>query len=129
MDPLNISHITLESFTQYVIRSRYPMVPTDASKVLLEFLAISNAFGGEAGELQNVVKKIVRGNVFLTDSDLHEKFVHEAGDALHYLLSLITIAGYSPAYVMAENVKKLDERKKNAAQADSVASASAQSTA
>lgn len=128
MEHLDASRITLESFTKYVLRSRYSMVPTNSSPLVLEFLALSNAFGGEAGELQNVVKKMVRNNLFLIDSDLQTQFVHEAGDALHYLLSLITIAGYSPAFVMAENVKKLDERKKNAAQADPVSQVAAQSS-
>ena len=39
--------------------------------------------------------------------------------ALHYLLSLIDLAGYNVEYIMACNVQKLDERKmRNEAQAN-----------
>lgn len=108
---LTRQNITANSFARYVSNSRYQMVPTNTDPQALECLAVSNAFGGEAGELQNVVKKIIKGGVFLQDSDLHEKFVLEAGDALHYLVSLIQLAGYSVEEIMARNVQKLDARK------------------
>lgn len=112
-------NITVKSFVRYIKDSRYSMVPLGTPQTALEFLAVANAFGGEAGELQNVVKKIIKANCFLTDSDLHDKFVLEAGDALHYLLSLIDLAGYNVEYIMSCNVRKLDERKtRNEAQAD-----------
>ena len=103
----------MRDFTQYVILNRHRMVPENTTKEAVEFLALSNAFGGEAGELQNIVKKIVRQNTFYTDSDLHHAFVLEAGDALHYLISLIDFAGYSLEYVMNCNMSKLDARKQD----------------
>lgn len=105
-------NINFDSFTRYVKESRYEMVPDNTPKSALEFLAISNALAGEAGELANVCKKIVKAGVFYKDSDLHDKFVLEAGDALHYLLSLIDLAGFRVQHIMACNVMKLDERKR-----------------
>lgn len=103
----------LKSYTEYIRNSRVNMVHDSNLKNAVEFLAVSNAFGGEAGELQNVVKKIVRDGVFYEGgSELYAQFVFEAGDALHYLISLITLAGYEVDYIMDCNKKKLDERKR-----------------
>jgi hypothetical protein len=112
-DPLNLAetNINLKAFTRYVIDSRYKMVHEKNLETALEFLAISNALGGEVGELQNIVKKIIKNGDFYNDSDLHDKFVLEAGDALHYLVSLITAAGYTLEFVMSCNVQKLDARR------------------
>lgn len=108
---LTAQNITLEGFTQYVVAERYTLVPDNVTQKEKEFLAVSNAFGGEAGELQNIVKKIIRSGTFYDGSDLTEKFIHEAGDALHYLISLITLYGFTPAHIMAQNVAKLEVRK------------------
>lgn len=103
--------VTLNSFMCYVQQTRCNLVPAETSKIGLEFLALSNALGGEVGELQNTVKKIIYNRVFYAESDLHDKFVLEAGDTLHYLFSLIQLAGYNIEYVMACNVQKLTARK------------------
>ena len=105
------NNISIERFTRYVIAERYTLVPENMTQKEKEFLAVSNAFGGEAGELQNIVKKIIRSGTFYDGSDLTEKFIHEAGDALHYLISLITLYGFTPAHIMAQNVAKLEVRK------------------
>jgi hypothetical protein len=105
-------NITAKSFTRYIVESRYPMIHPNNPGTALEFLAVSNALGGEVGELQNIVKKIIREGVFYSDTELHQAFVLEAGDSLHYLLSLIQMAGYNVEHIMACNVTKLNERKK-----------------
>ena len=103
--------VTLSKFVSYVQQAHTPLVPVYASQHVLQFLATSNALGGEVGELQNIVKKIVKSSSMYSDSELHQKFVLEAGDAMHYLISLVTLAGYSMEYVMACNMQKLDARK------------------
>lgn len=108
---MNMRNVRMQSFVDYVHTSRYQMVPDNSTGMALEFLAVSNALGGEVGELQNIVKKIIREGVFDCDSTLHDKFVLEAGDALHYLLSLIDLAGYNLDFIIACNVQKLDNRK------------------
>ena len=105
----------IKDFTYYVVTHRRSLIHEDTSRLALQFLALSNAFGGEAGELQNIVKKIIRHGVLVKDSGLHDKFVEEAGDALHYLFSLINIAGYSVEHIMRANIAKLDKRRDNEA--------------
>ena len=113
MIPLELKepNINVTSFMKYIRDSRVSLVHEKNLAHALEFLAVSNALGGEVGELQNIVKKIIKSGCFYTDSDLHDKFILEAGDALHYLLSLIDLAGYNVAYIMSCNVQKLDARK------------------
>ncbi len=120
-------NITVNGFLNYIRDNRVQMVPTTATPAELEFLAVSHALGGEVGELQNIVKKIIKHRMFYLDCDLHDKFVLEAGDALHYLLSLIDLAGFKAEYIMACNVVKLDERRKtHEAQATVLPSATAE---
>lgn len=112
MDNLQLKepNINLKSFGEYVRYSRVAIM-NESSKYAIEFLAVSNALGGEVGELQNIVKKIMRHSVFNRDHGLHDEFILEAGDVLHYLLSLIQLGGYDIAYIMAANVRKLEDRK------------------
>lgn len=108
--------MTLQAFRDYVCYYRRSLVPCAdklqySDKITMEVLGISNALGGECGELQNIIKKIVKNNaVFHGSDDLREKFVLEAGDVLHYLISLTSLMGYSLEEIMAKNVMKLDER-------------------
>ena len=76
----------------------------------VEILALSNALGGECGELQNVVKKILSRDVFFKDSHLNDDFALEAGDTLWYLVRLIQKAGYSVEEIMQRNVDKLEAK-------------------
>lgn len=73
-----------------------------------ELLALSNALGGEVGELQNVIKKLYRD-----DRPVGEEFIHEAGDVLHYLVRLIILMADDDGveFVMDENKRKLDARR------------------
>lgn len=73
-----------------------------------EVLALSNALGGEVGELQNVIKKFYRDQHPLGDA-----FVAEAGDALHYLVRLIVFmcGPKGVEFIMDENKRKLDARR------------------
>lgn len=103
--------VSPEEFLLYVTRNRVPLVPVGSDKTVLEFLAISNALGGEVGELQNIVKKIVKDGVYFADHPLHDKLVLELGDALHYLFSLISHIGFNLSYVMARNIEKFEARK------------------
>lgn len=98
---------------------------------IVDFVATSNALGGEVGELQNIVKKITRDGVFYDQHALHDELVLEAGDVLHYLMRLLTAEGVSVDRVIARNIGKLEERKLQhalalAAQADSIPSVTPQ---
>jgi len=106
------TQIDLHSFGLYVRDNRHSLIHQDSwTAPALELLSVSNALGGEVGELQNIVKKIIRDGVLCKDHQLHDAFVLEAGDVLHYLLSLIQLSGHTPEHVMVENVRKLEARK------------------
>ena len=100
--------MTLEEYAKFVQSETRQMIAHKLSAVEIDVLALSNALGGEVGELQNVVKKIISKNVFLIQSDLHENFVEEAGDVFWYLFRLILQSGYNIETVLEENKKKLE---------------------
>lgn len=97
----------LTEFEEYVALRSRPMIPHVTDPVSLELLAVSNALGGEVGELQNIVKKLLRDGESL---DLAHKFLLEAGDVLHYLTRLINARGYSVKEVQDANIDKLETR-------------------
>lgn len=113
MDEVDFYSMETRAYEDHVARLTTPMFKLSETIVdNIELLAFSNAFGGEAGELQNIVKKIVKNDVlFSLDSDLPEKFLYEAGDVLWYLTKIIMLMGYSLDEVMQANIEKLDARK------------------
>ena len=108
----------ISSFELYVSQESKPLTSGDITVVELEFLAASNAFGGEAGELQNIVKKIMRAGLYGADDPLWKEFALEAGDVLHYLVRLINSGGFFLSEIQALNIAKLEARKLNDAKAD-----------
>lgn len=105
----------ISKFEQYVTQERRPLLSQRPSDEELEFLAIANAFGGEAGELQDAVKKILRSGNYDADTvdakGYWQDFVHEAGDVLHYLVRLLLHAGWTLEEILQANINKLEARK------------------
>jgi len=64
---------------------------------------------GEAGEVANKIKKILRKDSELTDEVKHE-ISKELGDVIWYLAQLCTELGLSFDQVAAENIEKLLKR-------------------
>jgi NTP pyrophosphatase (non-canonical NTP hydrolase) len=99
----------MTEFEDYVITNSRPMVPMGTRNYLVaEMLPVSNALGGEVGELQNVVKKIIRDG---ESGDLTQEFILEAGDVLHYLTRLVLNYGFTMEYIQERNIEKLDSRR------------------
>ena len=67
---------------------------------------------GEAGEVANKVKKIVRDYGDDAPYELIEAIADELGDVFWYLVRLCDELGYSPADVMSANAQKLLDRKR-----------------
>jgi len=65
---------------------------------------------GEAGELVNKVKKLVRGDTSLSNFFFKASLVDELGDVLWYVSALCDELGYSMADVAQMNLEKLAER-------------------
>jgi len=106
----------LEKYEKFVQSEARTMITHNLSPVEIEVLALSNALGGECGELQNVIKKMISKNKFIGSDpvalELNVKFIEEAGDTLWYLVRLIHKSGYNVLDIMNHNIKKLTKRYK-----------------
>jgi len=67
---------------------------------------------GEAGELANKYKKVLRGDKELTN-ELKLEMSKEAGDVLWYLASTVKELGYTLDTVAQMNIDKLKRRRRN----------------
>ena len=65
---------------------------------------------GEAGEVANKVKKILRDDRGQLSETKREELFDEIGDALWYIAALCTDLGLSMDDVAKENIKKLKDR-------------------
>ncbi len=66
---------------------------------------------GEAGEVADKVKKILRDNHGLFDDESKEAIKFELGDVLWYISQLSSELGYELEEVAKANLNKLDSRK------------------
>ena len=64
---------------------------------------------GEAGEIANKVKKIIRGDYEIDDA-LREKLVYELGDVFWYVATLAHELGFTLEAVAKMNLTKLQKR-------------------
>lgn len=71
------------------------------------------ALGGEAGELLNELKKVMRGDPTHIDDNgdisdaAHQNMVDELGDVFFYAVRVAAELGVSPEGVMDRNIEKL----------------------
>jgi NTP pyrophosphatase (non-canonical NTP hydrolase) len=66
---------------------------------------------GEAGEIANKVKKILRDNSGELAEDVRQNLINELGDVLWYVAALATDLGVELSEVADKNVEKLHSRK------------------
>ena len=67
---------------------------------------------GEAGELANKIKKVVRDDNGKLTSEKREEISHEMGDVMWYIAQLSTELGIKLSNIAAANIVKLSSRKK-----------------
>ncbi len=73
---------------------------------------------GEAGEVQNKIKKILRGDKTLDDITWAE-LANELGDLLYYVAGTARALGIELQYIADTNIEKLyDRRKRGVLQGD-----------
>lgn len=80
-------------------------IPVNSETAQFGILYHSNGLGGEAGELQNIVKKIIR------DGDTPERrhaLLLEAGDVLFYMRQLLEELGFTMADAAQSQLAKLE---------------------
>ena len=66
---------------------------------------------GEAGEVSNKVKKILRDDALIVTEDRRKSIAAELGDVIWYIAALADEMGLSLSDVAAENLAKLRDRK------------------
>ena len=67
---------------------------------------------GEAGEVADKVKKVIRDNNGIFDQDAREAIMLELGDVLWYIAQLSTELGFDLEDVADSNLNKLNSRSK-----------------
>jgi len=77
------------------------------SNKIYEYLV--SGLAAEAGEVAGVYAKAIRDKHWLTETA--EKMNVELGDCLWFIAQLATVNGISLTELMAQNIKKLEDRK------------------
>ena len=94
--------MTLDGYQEHAHRTAvYPPA------LALEYLTLGLV--GEAGELANKLKKVLRGD-FDDQSEAYDLMANELGDVLWYLAELANELGYSLDVIAQRNLKKLNKR-------------------
>lgn len=92
----------------------YPKLTTMSENGSIRQLSfVYPAFGlcGEAGEVMEVLKRIVRDDGMTLTDDAREELRKEIGDVLWYLAQLCTELGISLDDAAEKNIEKLQKRK------------------
>ena len=77
-----------------------------------ELTIIGLGIGGEAGEVQENIKKHIRDDKRVLTDARREKLVLELGDVLHYWCRICQFFDISPVEIMLNNIDKLNKRDK-----------------
>ncbi|MCA1799874.1 MAG: nucleoside triphosphate pyrophosphohydrolase family protein [Actinobacteria bacterium] len=76
-------------------------------------LYVALGLNGEAGEVAEKVKKILRDNQSVVGEEQRENLILEAGDVLWYIAGLCHELGISIEEVASRNIEKLNNRHKS----------------
>lgn len=106
----------IELFDDSPTHATYQQLCTETQIYPREHAVFYPALGlaGEAGEVANKIKKIMRdrnGDVNNLPIELKEDIANELGDCLWYISALATDLGIGLDGVAVENLKKLQKRK------------------
>jgi NTP pyrophosphatase (non-canonical NTP hydrolase) len=106
----------IEQFDDSPTMATYQEIATTTQIYPREHAVFYPALGlaGEAGEVANKIKKIMRdtkGDVNNLPGEVKDQIASELGDCLWYISALATDLGIGLDGVAFENIKKLDKRK------------------
>lgn len=100
------------SFDDYQLATAETAIYPGAGLGNVEALSyVALGLTGEAGEIANKVKKILRDSGGNVTSEVAKELSKEIGDVLWYLTRLADEVGYSLSQISQENVDKLRSRK------------------
>ena len=110
--------LTFTDYQDAVHETAYPYIDfiesiddLDTAKEYLKLAYIALGLG-EAGEVQNKIKKILRGDKDINDFIYGEEILDEVGDCNWYQAELCNFYGTSYGIVAENNISKLRKRKK-----------------
>ena len=108
----------IEMFDDSPTMATYQQLCTETQIYPREHAVFYPALGlaGEAGEVANKIKKIMRdrkGDVNNLSCEIKDDIASELGDCLWYISALATDLGIGLDGVAFENIKKLDKRQAN----------------
>lgn len=83
--------------------------PHNTKDETLEYIVL--CISGEAGEMANVVKKIIRDDDSVLTEDKLNHLIDELGDVMWYVARLLTKLGLPMSEVLERNLEKLSSRK------------------
>ncbi len=97
-----MSGITFEVYQKRLlaIQESFNVQPND------DLYIYSLGLAGEAGEVANLIKKVIRD-----DADITEPLKKELGDVLAYLTLLAELWGFDLQDIAASNITKLEQRR------------------
>lgn len=99
----------MSTFTNYQLQANTTAIyPGKGEALGLAYVALGLA--GEAGEVANKVKKILRDNDGVVTDEVKTKIADECGDVYWYLAQLATEIGYPMALIAERNLAKLADR-------------------
>jgi NTP pyrophosphatase (non-canonical NTP hydrolase) len=102
-------------FNEYQIESRKTAIYKNArgfgNNLVLPLVYLSLGLNGEAGEVAEVVKKLIRDKQGVLDEKVKEDLRGELGDVLWYLANLATELGLDMNDIAQFNLDKLASRK------------------
>lgn len=97
------------NFDDYQKKSRETAVYPDAGK---NFIYPTLGLAGEAGEVSEKIKKVMRDRGGVVDDETRGKLTKELGDVLWYVSQLSTELGLSLDEIAEGNIEKLQSRRK-----------------
>jgi NTP pyrophosphatase (non-canonical NTP hydrolase) len=101
------THSEATSFeTYHVLAFQTAIYPNKGNNIYYPALGLT----GEAGEVADKIKKIMRDKSGLFDDTDKEELVKELGDVLWYVAALCSELSVSMEYVAKTNIKKLKDR-------------------
>lgn len=97
------------TFKEYQKKSRKTAIYPDKGK---NFIYPTLGLAGEAGEVAEKMKKVIRDKGGKIDKNTKEEISKELGDVLWYVSQLATELGLSLEKITFDNIEKLKSRQK-----------------
>lgn len=96
---------------EYQLIARETAIYPEEHKVMYPTLGLT----GEAGEVADKVKKVIRDNEGQFSAEQRKEIAKELGDVLWYLASVAEDLGYELSLIASMNIEKLSSRKERGA--------------